>query len=375
MKNKRILILSANTGEGHNSASRALQEALASRGCSCLVQDGLSFLPAWINAAICKGHVFLYRRLPGFFGFLYRRSETLSRRKKPRRRPKTLSKPCLRLQRFIEQGCFDAVVCAHVFPAQLVSRLRECGKLSIPCFFLATDYTCSPGVNRLNMSFWLIPHPGLVPEFSASGIPENSLLPIGIPVRREFQPGNNPAALRRRLNLPEDKPVAVVSCGSMGADGMARLVSAMEKSLAPDALAVVICSKNARLEQRLKKHIRSRNIRILGFVDRLSDYMEAADLYLTKPGGLSTTEAMCKGVPLLLFEAVPGVESRNLAFLTGIGCAASAKSVDDLAELANSLLKNGGMRNRLAENSRNAFPDNAAENICDILLNEKELSV
>ena len=344
MENKRILILTANTGEGHNSASRALREALESRSCQCTVQDGLAFIPAAINSLVCRGHIFLYRRLPRLFGLGYRLSETHSRKqpfqKKLRtslRKNKKLSAGMQRLLRFLQNEGFDAVICTHVFPARMLSILRMGGHISVPCFFLATDYTCSPGVNQLDMDAWLIPHEALLPQFAGRGIPEDKLIATVIPVCREFLPSMEKTELRSKLNLPFSRKIILLSCGSMGAGPMERLVRTLEPFLPEDALLAVMCGKNQVLAQKLQNTIHSDRILVKGFVERLSDYMEAADIYLTKPGGLSTTEALCKGVPLLLFNAVPGLETRNLEFLTQAGC---AKSASDMRFLRNTLLEN-----------------------------------
>ena len=182
----RILILSGNTGEGHNSAARAMQEYFCARGCACRILDGLQFLSRPKNEFICKSHVFLYRKLPMVYGMGYRLEEyqaqhqpyqkklnakaaRMTRRSLPRRKRD--------LQTYLEDGGFDAVICVHVFAAKLMSELRRSGAVHIPCFFLATDYTCSPGVNQLDMDAWLIPHAGLIPEFESYGIPREKLIP------------------------------------------------------------------------------------------------------------------------------------------------------------------------------------------------------
>ena len=364
MEKRHILILSANTGEGHNAAASALKEAFEERGCTCRVLDGLSFLPGFINRIICKGHIFLYRRLPGPYGAAYRAAELISR-KPLSRRPKAV-KYNRKLLKFLEDGNFDAIICTHVFAAQLVSRLRLSGKLALPCYFLATDYSCSPFVNRLNIDVWLIPHEKLIPEFAGRGIPVEKIIPAGIPVRREFRTHEGREGLRKKLNLPLDKKIVAISCGSMGAGHMDRLVLRLAKKLDEDVLLIALCGSNHPLAEKLQKHADGKRLLALDFVDKLSDYMEAADIYLTKPGGLSTTEALHKGTPVLLFNAVPGVETRNLEFLTKTGCAAAADDIEGIAACIRKMP-------RIDAACTAAFDSHAGERICEIM-RKKELS-
>ena len=110
---------------------------------------------------------------------------------------------------------------------------------------------------------------------------------------------------------------------------MGRKVLALVEALPKDALLVAICGNNRTLERNLRALIHTPRLQVLGFTDRMSDYMDAADLFITKPGGLSTTEAATKGVPLVLFNAVPGCETRNLEFLLSIGCAVAESGTHD----------------------------------------------
>lgn len=346
----RLLILTANTGEGHNSAAKAISEYFVARGHDCRIQNGLAFLPRAKSEIICRGHVFFYRKLPKVYGMGYRFEEKQARRHPYQAKLRTAALRSHKrraahrrpdLNAFLRQGAYDAVICVHVFAARLLSELRRQGALAIPCFFLATDYTCSPGVNQLDMDIWFIPHAALADEFSSYGIPKEKLLPSGIPVRDAFLRREDRLEARRRLNLPEEKQIVLLSCGSMGAGSMGRLAYLLAESLPENALLIAVCGSNHALEHRLKALVRTPKLRVLGFVDQMPLYMDAADLFLSKPGGLSTTEAMHKGLPPVLINVAPGCETRNMHFLTGLGCALSADGAASLAALARDLLEHG----------------------------------
>jgi len=368
MENKHILILSANTGGGHNSAARAIAAAMKRQGRDCTIADGLGFLPPMLNRLICGGHIFLYRRLPKLFGLIYDLSERIDFRPGPVRpiRKRRSGRHLGRLLQYIQDGYFDAVICTHVFAAQMVSALRRTGLLKIPCCFLATDYSCSPGVHRLDMDRWLLPHRALIPEFVSRGVPEGKISVTGIPVDAAFSRNADRFALRRALHLTETGPIAVLSCGSMGAGSMAHAARTLAKAMPEDGLLVALCASNRRVLHQLQS-APCEHLLALGYVESMADYMAAADVYLGKPGGLSSTEVMSLPRPLLLINAVPGVETRNRAFLTRLGCAATSKDLIGMQALLHRAFSEPDFAASLSESCAAEFDGHAADRICKLL--------
>ena len=222
------------------------------------------------------------------------------------------------------------------------------------------------------MDAWFIPHAGLIPEFAAYGIPEEKLVVSGIPVRNEFLSRQDKAAIRRKLKLPEDKKIAVLSCGSMGAGSMGRLAALLAQTLPKDSLLVAICGSNRKLEKRLKRFVHNKRLKVMGFVDSMGDYLDAADLFLTKPGGLSTTEAMHKGLPLILINVAPGCETRNMEYLTKLGCAASAGGAISLARLTAATLKSGENLNSFTRRCAEEFSEDGRNIIYDTIMQKTD---
>ena len=364
----RILILSGNTGEGHNSAARAIRDRFEAHGDSCEIVNGLAYMGRLREEIVCRGHVLLYRGLPRLYGLGYRAEEWRAHRqpfqetlnRKSRRRP---GAPLRALRELIRAGNYDAVLCTHVFAAALVSRLRRGGQLNIPCFFLATDYTCSPGVNQLDVDAWLIPHAALIPEFAGLGIPRARIAPTGIPVGARFLRREERDAARRALNLPLDRRIAVLSCGSMGGGQMGRMVLSILEKLPKDALLVAICGSNRALEAALKKLLHTQKLLVLGYTEHMDQYMDAADLYLTKAGGLSVTEAAHKRAPMLLYDAVPGCESRNMDFFVSLGCAAAFHDPHSFARRVASMLESPEALQSLQQRCAREFVGDPARNI------------
>lgn len=364
----RILLMSGNTGEGHNSAAKALKEYFEAQGCLCDIHDGLQYMRFSSGNFICWGHKFVYRKLPHIFGIGYHCAQHIRNRlpyqqrleRKAKRMARRLPRNKRRLKEFIEAGHYDAVISVHVFIAGMMSELRQCGALNIPSFFIATDYSCYPGINQLDVDAWMVPHGNMIPQLISLGIPEDKIVPTGIPIRRDFAEKQEQSEARRMLELPEEKRIVVLSCGSMGASSMGSMVLAITEALPEDAMLIAICGNNKVLERNLKI-IHSKKLMVLGYVDCMSVYMDAADLFITKPGGLSTTEAMHKQAPTVLVHAVPGCETGNLDFITAIGCAFSAKGPFSVARLVRNTLKTGKALEYLSKRCACEFTENASE--------------
>jgi processive 1,2-diacylglycerol beta-glucosyltransferase len=161
------------------------------------------------------------------------------------------------------------------------------------------------------------------------GILPGKLHATGIPVAGSFHRHINKAQARQALELPQTGRVFLLSCGSMGAGPIRPIATYAERILAPGDYLVVVCGSNKRLFRELSfLFSQSDRVRVLGFTDKMRQYMAACDLLISKAGGLTTTEAVASGTPLLYLNAVPGCESRNIAFMAAHGYAIAAK--DDL---------------------------------------------
>lgn len=365
----RLLILSCNTGEGHNSAAKAIKEQFIKQNADCDIKDALSFWSPEKSKLISKGHVFIYRRLPKLFGVSYRFEENHP----PKNGDESLiyelvTKGCDSLSEFLAENSYDAIICTHVFSAMMVTELKRRRRVSLPCYFVATDYTCSPGVNQTSMDAYFIPHKRLIKEFAENGLPVSKLVPSGIPVREAFYTKTEKKAARLALSLPENRKTVLLMCGSMGCGPIKSLAEELPEYLPPDATLVIICGSNVRLFKLLTKKQLPENCHVIGFTNKMPLYMDAADLILTKPGGLSTTEAAIKALPMLFINAVPGCETRNIEFFLNNGCADMRDTDLELCDAVCDYLENPDRLKSISETLSEEFSGNATEYIYEYVL-------
>lgn len=365
----KFLILTCNTGGGHHSTAAAITEYFEQRGVECVTMDCLDFLPAAKAKLVSEGHVLLYRKAPKLFGVGYRFEENHI--------PRYMQTQCdACADEFYEAvrkvGC-DAVINVHVFPAMIMTAAARQYGLNLPGYFVATDYTCSPGVACADMKAYFIPHEDLKAEFAQCGVPEERLVATGIPVRACFCRSLPQAEARRRLELPEQGRLVLMACGSMGAGPMEELTQLLDQTMRPEDHLVVVCGTNKKLLEKLQRDKLSDCVRLLGFTQEMDLYMDAADLILTKAGGLTTTETAMKRLPLVYINAIPGLEVRNIDFMVAHDCAVTADTTEELAALVCRLLQEpdrlAAWRTRLAE----AFPDVAVERMYQYISQDLDL--
>lgn len=362
----KLLILSCNTGGGHNATAAAIRECFESHGDHCSVLNTLDFLPKATADLISKGHDFAYRHIPQIYGAGYRYEE--------KHTPVLLYQQNLRgaegLREYLQHHHIDLVICVHVFSAMMMTELRQNCGVKIPTFFVATDYTCSPGVCDLSVDAFLIPHRRVAEEFTAAGVPAGKLYVTGIPVKDEFIHGVSRAEARALLHLPTAGKLVVLATGSMGCGPVRSTAIRMERVLGPADQMVIICGTNKRLRRDLSFIFsQSDDVRVVGYTREMHLYMRACNVLVTKAGGLSSTEAVAAAVPLLYLNAVPGCESRNIEFMTRWGYALAATDELKVAPLLAGCLADDSLLAETVERRRGEFPENAAENIYHLAQN------
>lgn len=359
----KVVILSCNTGGGHNSAAQAIQARLQARGAEAEIVDALSFMPKVQSRVITRGHVFAYKKLPKLYGVGYRFEENHT--------PKGMYRQCApaseKLYPFLKERGYEAVICVHVFAALMMTHIRRVYGTAAPAYFVATDYTCSPGVELTEMDGYFVPRE-LCQEFAQCGVELERIVETGIPVGEACYRPKDAGDAKRELGLDLGRRQVVISCGSMGCGPMRSLALLLAELLPEDTDLTVLCGNNRSLKRDLQILKRNKRVRVLGFTDKMFQWLAVADVLLSKPGGLTSTEAMTMGVPFICVNAVPGCETRNLQFFCRRGFAVTARRVPGLVDLTLALLSQPERCGEMVRRQREQFSSPAAEAIADAVL-------
>jgi processive 1,2-diacylglycerol beta-glucosyltransferase len=367
-----VLFLSARVGEGHRTAADAVRQRLAARGMRGEVVDSYRYAASLFSKVVSDGYIGMVRTIPQVYGFIYDRAERATAAGGFRVWASEFTARNIRA--LMERLRPSAVVCTHAFPCGVMSAYKRLFDPSIPVMGIVTDFVVHPFWIYRNIDAYAVATPEVQAALIARGIDPGRIGVDGIPVDLRF--GEMPAdrgALRDVLGLPRDAAVALVMGGGLGLGPVAATV----RSLARTALAraagaaplpvipVVIVGKNRRLERRVIEQARrdGADVRVLGFVENVPDWMHAADVLVTKPGGLTTSEALAARVPLVLMRPLPGQEERNARYLVSRGAALRARNADELVRNIDAVLAGGRIAERLRESAAALAHPNAAERI------------
>lgn len=369
----KVLILSTGTGEGHNSAGKAVLEQFRKRGIPCEMADVLGF--ASERAASYGKRIYVWSTVKAtkVFKGAYKagRAITSSRRKSPVYYANALYAE--KLYHYIVDNGYDTIVMPHLFPAEaLTYMLRKHGcRPDIRTYFVGTDYTCIPFTEETEADYYFIAHEELTEEYVKKGIAPEKLVPTGIPVSDRFRSLPSREEARESLGMNPEGHCILVMTGSMGYGKIENLVRALVSRMDGGDNVYILGGSNEKLKARLREaYQEDPRVRVLDYTDRTAEYLAAADLLFTKPGGLTSTEAAVAGIPLAHTRPIPGCEDCNQAFYNAHGMSLSADSEEKLVEAAMELLSQPKACRQMIERQHQVINGNAARDICDFILRQ-----
>ena len=370
----KTLILSCNTGEGHNSCAKAIKEYYDSKNEICDIEDGLAFISPKVSKFISWGHSYVYRHLPWLFKFGYRYTE---------KHPavfhndsgiyKFMTQGTDRMFDYIQKGQYDAVICTHVFTALMLTDMLKHHPMKLATGFVSTDYTCSPSTKDSNLDFYFIPDKEFGTDFECRTITEDKLIPSGIPVRQMFYTPCAEEQAKMSVDVNPDHKHMIMMCGSMGCGPIKKLLHKLSAHL-PDGWELsVICGNNNKLTNKLEsRYAENQQVHIRGFVKDMGTMMDSADLYLTKPGGISVSEAAVKNLPMVFIDAVAGCEEYNRIHFIRKGGAKTGATVSELIEMCIVLMQNDCKRQNMKDNLAVPEKRNSAQIIFEKMKSQTE---
>jgi len=359
------LILSCGTGGGHNSAAAAIRGELLRRGWNVELLNPYTLCGKNAAKLLNQAYIRLVQWFPAGFGVLYRLGELCQRL--PFRSPIYFIHGWAagRLGKYLREKRFDIVIATHLFPSEMITRLKH-GEADLPpAIYVATDYTCVPFTEELDCDAYVIPTEELVKEFVERGIPRERIYPLGIPVRVPFRQPLTSAEAKQTLRLDQKKTYFLISGGSMGAGKLQPMIQELWALRKDSQHLIVVCGSNKRLYKKLQASY-GNGITLLQKTEKMAEYIRASDIFFTKPGGLSSTEAAVVGTLLVHLPPIPGCETKNAEYFEANGMSIRAENLKEAASRAMLLLDDAAARDKMLHQQRLNIHANATEAICDL---------
>lgn len=343
MAERKVLFISAPIGAGHVRAAQAVGAALRRLDPDVTAEfaNVFDFFSPRLGKVILGGYLKVLDIFPQAYGAAYGWGN--SSRLALAGRAAVSGFLAGRMERYIAESQPDAIVVSHATPAGLVAHLAARGRLAVPTAAVVTDFV----VHRLwvypELGLYCVAHEAMRDYLAGAGVARERSVVTGIPVDGRFAAPLARSEARAALGLRADVPVVLIMGGGAGVMPMAEIVAALE-ALARPLQLVAVAGRNEALRRRLAAEaarLRHCTLQALGFVDNVDVLMAAADLLVSKPGGLTAAEALARGLPLVIYRPIPGQEEANTAFLTAHGTAVRVESAAALAAFAGRMLAGG----------------------------------
>lgn len=367
----KVLILTVTAGEGHNTTAKALEVQLKKRGNECLLVNAGEYCSKLLGKALEYGYLLSIDAFSKPYSIVYGMLEKRSPNTDGRsvfKLPYRFIARCL--EKLIDDYSPDVIVCTHIFAGLSVGILKNEGKIKAKTIGIITDFTVHPYWEDIPcFDYFVLPSEKLCWQGYKKGFKASQLLPFGIPVREEFSVTVSQKEARRQLGLMIDKPIIMIMGGSMGYGGISDTVKHIDK-INKCFQIVVVCGNNKRELKKIEAYKAKHRILALGFTDRIPLIMDASDCIVSKPGGLSVSEALSKSLPLILTTPIPGHEERNAAFLINTGAAMAISENSPVEEIVWQFLSDANTRTRMKKAARMLGHADAASRLAEFITNE-----
>jgi processive 1,2-diacylglycerol beta-glucosyltransferase len=341
----KVLFLTSDYGEGHNQVAEALKQVLQRQHPEVEYQivNVIERLHPRLHPIGRSMFLEGVKRVPALYGYLYKKTYSPN---VSTQFLNELSKFGLKkLQRLLEEEKPQVVVSTFPFAAGAMSMLRERGMTDVPTVTVITDQTVHQAWVHANTDFYIVGSELVQKGLLQCGILPEHIAVTGIPIRPAFETTYPKYLLRARHQLNPDVPTVLLMGGGFGMFEGGMLSRKQLDRLPAHTQIVVICGHNEKAKTTLERELQSlrHHIVVKGFVDDIHEWMSLADLIITKPGGVSTSEAMALEVPMLLYKAIPGQEEENLRFLVDAGVAQHVATEQQLMKQVALLLQNAAL--------------------------------
>jgi processive 1,2-diacylglycerol beta-glucosyltransferase len=369
----KVLILSASAGAGHGRAADALQKAFAQAGAAreVLHVDALDYTNKVFRHLYSKAYLDMVNRMPEAMGWLY---DHLDKPWKNERRRLALDALNTRpLVKLLKEYKPDVAICTHFLPSEIISWLKAKERIRCPQAIVVTDFDVHAMWLCHYYEQYFVALEETKVHMAKLGIQPSKLTVTGIPIDPVFALPKDKREMRLKHGLAANKTTILVSAGGFGVGRVEDLLTCLAE-LQHESQVLVLCGRNEELKKKLDKlagrqPAASRvSFKNLGFTTQVDELMSASDILLGKPGGLTTSEALSKGLAFVIVNPIPGQEERNSDHLLEEGVAIRCNNLPALAYKVDRLLGDTARFATLQANARRMARPHAAETIVNRLL-------
>jgi processive 1,2-diacylglycerol beta-glucosyltransferase len=376
----KILIATATAGGGHLAAASAIEDVWRSARPHDSVEklDLIKFFSPLHRKIHADGYETLVEHAPEIWGLLFSKTDDPKVVARLNRLSRVFTPTSsLKLERHIKRTKPDVIICTHFGPIEVLGRMhREAQKKPTPdasqegngpfIVSVVTDFEAHALWMGDCVNLYCVAAEAACARLTARGAAPGSLAVTGIPISNKFANPVNTREVRARLGLRDDQPVVLLLGGGFGWGPISETLAELDK-IEARFQTVVVCGRNADLRRDVAAQDRKHPTHVLGFVSNMNELMAVSELVITKPGGLTTSEALASGLPMVVINPIPGQEAANSDFLLQAGAAIKVNRIEEMSHRIGQLLA-GKKLAAMAKAARAVGQPTAARNVCDEIL-------
>ena len=372
---KKVIIFYASYGGGHLSAARSIKENMEANYEDIDVKliDCMEYVNKTVNKITTKAYSEMAKKAPKTWGRVYWKSQ-----KGPLAQISTTSNKILsiKLYKLLKDFEPNLIVSTHPFGSQMCAYLKKHGKLNAKIATVMTDYAPHDQWLVFNkyVDYYFVSHDGMKKELHEKGIPNEKIFATGIPLSNKFLLKYDKPTILKSFGLSPDKKTVLFFGGGEFGLGKTQTFKIFKSFVeCPENIQIVaISGKNQKMKEAFENLVESLNktdsVKILEYTNQVPELMSISDLVVTKPGGLTTTESLASGLPIVVINPIPGQEEENATYLEENKVAIWLKKDDNVEAILKDLFSNPEKMQEMKIRARLLAKKNSTKDICKILL-------
>lgn len=371
----KILIFYGSYGGGHLSASRSIRDYIQSNypDSEIMIVDCIEYINKLFNKVTTKAYVDFSKNARWIWKQLYYGSESGGLAKISNSINRIMA---IKLDKLIQEFCPTLIISTHPFSSQMCAILKQKGKLSCTLATVMTDYAPHNQWLVANefVDYYFVAHEGMKEQLIERGVEPNKIYATGIPLSNRFLLNYDKPKVLQEYNLNPDKKTILFFCGGeygFGKDKTFNRLKAIIDTF-PNLQVIAIAGRNEKMKERFDALVEETNsqntVKILSYTNQVPELMSVSDLVITKPGGLTTTESLASGLPLIIIDPLPGQEEENADFIEKSGAGIWIKENDDIQNTLFDILGNNYKLQDMKIRARLIAKKNSTKDICEKLL-------
>ncbi len=356
---------------GHRNAAMAIERALGilKPDIDTLNINAFNYTNPIAEKITNSIYMGIIKIAPQIWDYLYDNPKVLKKVERTKSNIHKANSP--KLKRLFDRYRPDVVVCTQAFPCGMVADYKKAYSSSVPLIAVLTDYIPHAYWIYDAVDYYIVPTEDIATILIKRGVPFTKVKPLGIPFSPKFDQERPKEELLNNYNLKNGIPTILIMGGGQGLGPIKEIVKSLER-VKGEIQEIVVTGTNSRLYNVLKRKMRryKKKILLFGYTHRINELMDLADIVISKPGGITTAEALSKSKPMIIIRPLPGQEANNTVYLTSVGAAIKVDNPKEAYLAVDELIRNPDKLSKLRESVKKIAKPKASINIAEFILKE-----